>query len=111
MIAPLMIADYQQGKLDTTSKQFKVLTGIACIIGLMVPIFGANPIKAQILTQVFNVFVLPLVILGILILVNNRRLMGEHKAGISLNIGIILSLIFACVISYNGAIAIIENFK
>ena len=111
MIAPIMVADFQAGKLDLNSKQFKIITGIACAIGLMVPILGANPIKAQILTQVFNVFVLPLVIIGIIILVNKKELMGEHKAGIALNVGMILSLIFACIISYNGVVAIIENMK
>ena len=110
MIAPLMIADYEAGKLDTSSKRFKLISGIACIIGLMVPIFGANPIKAQILTQVFNVFVLPLVILGMLILINRKDLMGEHKAGPALNIGIVLALIFACIISYNGVLGIIESY-
>jgi len=110
MIAPLMIADYQDGELDMTSKRFKMLTGIACMIGLIVPIFGANPIKAQIMTQVFNVFVLPLVIIGILILINKKELMGEHKAGIGLNIGIIMALVFACIISYNGIVAIAEQF-
>ncbi|MEO0898143.1 MAG: Nramp family divalent metal transporter [Bacteroidota bacterium] len=111
MIAPLMIADYQQGKLDTSSRQFRILAGIACIIGLTVPILGANPIQAQILTQVFNVFVLPLVILGIMILINRRDLMGEQKAGIGLNLGLILSMIFACVISYNGVLAIWEKWQ
>ena len=111
MIAPLMIADYQKGELDTTSRQFKIITGIACLIGLMVPLFGANPIKAQILTQVFNVFVLPLVIIGIIILINRKELMGEHKAGWALNVGMILSLLFACVISYNGVVAIIEQMN
>ena len=109
MIAPLMIADYQQGKLDTSSNQFKVLTGIACIIGLAVPIFGANPIKAQILTQVFNVFVLPLVILGIILLLNRKQLMGEQRAGFALNTGMVLALVFACIISYNGVVAIMEQ--
>lgn len=109
MITPLMIADYEQGKLDTTSKRFKIITGIACIAGLAVPIFGANPINAQILTQVFNVFVLPLVILGMLILINNKQLMGTQKASWALNTGVVLALIFACIISYNGAIAIIEQ--
>ncbi len=47
MITPLMIAGYQKGKLDTTSKQFKILTGFAYLIGLTVPIFGTNPIKVQ----------------------------------------------------------------
>ncbi len=110
MIAPLMIADYQDGKLDMSSNQFKVLTGIACIIGLIVPLFGANPIKAQIMTQVFNVFVLPLVIICILILINRKALMGKHKAGLVLNTGIVMSLIFACIISYNGVMAIAEKF-
>jgi Mn2+/Fe2+ NRAMP family transporter len=110
MITPLMIADYEQGKLDTTSKRFKIITGIACLVGLAVPIFGANPIQAQLLTQVFNVFVLPLVIIGILVLINRKELMGEQKAGLALNTGIILSLVFACVISYNGVLAIIEKY-
>ncbi len=109
MITPLLIADYQAGKLDTSSRQFKVLTGIACIIGLTVPVFGANPIKMQILSQVFNVFVLPLVIIGIMMLINNQKIMKEHRAGILLNIGMTLSLVFACVVSYNGIQAILEK--
>ena len=109
MITPLMIADYQKGELDTSSKQFKILTGIACVVGLAVPVFGANPINAQILTQVFNVFVLPLVILGIIILTNRKELMGDHKAGLWLNIGMVAAMIFACIISYNGAVAIFEK--
>ncbi len=110
MIAPLMVADYQNGKLDMSSKQFKIIAGIACIIGLTVPIFGVNPIKAQILTQVFNVFVLPLVIFGIIILTNNKALMGEHKAGKALNLGMSTAFIFACIISYNGVIAVFNQF-
>ncbi len=111
MITPLLIADYQAGKLDTTSKQFKILAGISCVIGLAVPIFGGNPIEMQILSQVFNVFVLPLVILGIIILTNKKELMGNQKAGMALNIGMISSLIFACIISFNGVVAIIENMN
>lgn len=111
MISPLMIADYQAGKLDMKSKRFKILTAVACIIGLTVPVFGANPIQAQILTQVFNVFVLPLVILGIIILINKEKLMGKQKAGITLNVGMILAFIFSCIISYNGILAIWEVFN
>lgn len=109
MITPILIADYQAGKLDTSSKQFKIIAGIACIIGLAVPVLGANPIKAQILTQVFNVFVLPLVIIGIIVLTNNKSLMGSHKAGWALNLGMAAALFFACVISYNGVLAIVEQ--
>ena len=42
LIVPLLIADYKSGKLDSSSKQFKVITGIASVIGLTIPIFGAK---------------------------------------------------------------------
>ena len=109
MITPIMIADYQNGELDIQSNQFKIIAGLACIVGLTVPIFGANPINAQILTQVFNVFVLPLVILAMMILINRKSLMGEHKAGIILNIGMALSFVFACIMSYKGITEIIAQ--
>ncbi|ADV50100.1 natural resistance-associated macrophage protein [Cellulophaga algicola DSM 14237] len=110
LIAPILLADYQSGELDTTSKQFKIITGIASCFALIVPIFGANPIQMQILSQVFNVFVLPLVILGIILLVNNKGLMKEYKAGLGLNIGLFAALFFACVISYNGVVALFDFF-
>ncbi|WFO17159.1 divalent metal cation transporter [Cellulophaga baltica 4] len=110
MIAPILLADYQSGELDTSSKQFKIVTGIASCFALIVPIFGANPIQMQILSQVFNVFVLPLVILGIILLVNNKSLMKAYKAGLGLNVGLFAALFFACVISYNGVVALFDFF-
>ena len=110
LIAPLLIADYQSGKLDTSSKQFKIITFIACLVALIVPIFGANPIEMQILSQVFNVFVLPIVVLCIIIMVNNKRVMQEYKTSIWVNIGLFAALFFSCIISYNGALAVLDYF-
>ena len=90
------------------SLRFKVLTGVACLVGLTVPILGANPIYAQILTQVAAVFVLPLVIACILYLINQQELMGRHKAGFWLNLGLVAALIFACLVSYTGYLALSE---
>jgi Mn2+/Fe2+ NRAMP family transporter len=110
LIAPLLIADYQSGELDTTSKQFKIITFIACLVALIVPIFGANPIQMQILSQVFNVFVLPIVVLGIILMINNKKVMKNYKTSIWVNIGLFAALFFSCVISYNGMMAIIDLF-
>lgn len=109
MISSLLIADYQNGTLDTKSKQFRIIAGLACIVSLTVPITGANPVQIQVLSQVFNVFVLPLVIAGMMILINNKMLMGKHKAGLILNLGMLLALIFSLIISYNGVLGILEN--
>ncbi|RAJ15474.1 Nramp family divalent metal transporter [Arenibacter echinorum] len=110
LIAPILLADYQSGELDTTSKQFKIITAVACLFALIVPVFGANPIEMQILSQVFNVFVLPLVIFGIILLINNKKLMGNYKASIFLNIGLYAAFLFSIIISYNGIVALLDYF-
>jgi len=110
LITPLLLADYQSGKLDTNSRQFRIVTAIASVVALIVPVFGANPIEMQILSQVFNVFVLPIVIFGIILLVNNKEVMKGYHTGIGVNIGLFSALFFSCVISYNGILALIEYF-
>jgi len=110
MVAPLLIADYRKGELDMHSKMFRILAAVACLMGLIVPILGANPIVAQIATQVSQVFVLPLVILGIIYLANKKQLMGEYKAGPLLNIGMGTAFVFTCFISYTAVLAVIELF-
>ena len=110
LIAPLLVADCQSGELDTSSKQFKIITFIACLVALIVPVFGANPIEMQILSQVFNVFVLPLVILGIILMVNNKKVMKGYKTSTFVNIGLYASLLFACIISYNGVVALLNYY-
>lgn len=106
LIAPLLIEDYRSGKLDTQSKQFRIITGIAAIFALTIPVLGFNPVKGQILTQVFNVFVLPLVIIGIILMINNKKLMGKSAAGYLLNFVLGLAFLFSVLISYNGILAL-----
>jgi Mn2+/Fe2+ NRAMP family transporter len=110
MVAPLLVADYRKGELDTKSNQFKVITAIAALIGLTVPILGTNPIIAQIVTQVSGVFVLPLVIAAIAILTNDKQHMGEHRAGRVLNAGMLCAFVFSCFMLYTGINALIELF-
>ena len=108
LIAPLLLADYQSGTLDTNSRQFRIITAVASVVALAVPIFNANPIEIQILSQVFNVFVLPLVIIGIIVLINNKKLMRAYKTSMGMNIALGLALFFACVVSYNGILGVMD---
>lgn len=110
LIAPLLLADYQSGTLDTRSTQFRVVTFIAALVALIGPALGSNPIEIQILSQVFNVFVLPAVIIGIILLVNNKKVMQAYLTGLGVNIGLFAALFFSLVISYNGLVALTEYF-
>jgi len=110
LITPILIADYQSGKLDTSSKQFKVITAFACFFALIVPVFGSNPVEMQIVSQIFNVFVLPLVVIGIMFLINNKKIMKSYTTSTWINIILVLAFVFSCVISYNGVMALIAFF-
>ncbi|MTI40096.1 NRAMP family divalent metal transporter [Fulvivirga lutimaris] len=105
MIVPLMLGDYNFGKLDVSSGRFKLITAIASILALSVPIFGFNPIQGQIFTQVFNVFGLPLVVLSFLILWN-RKHMNLPGSKVVINIIMAAALVFSIIIMVNGLIDI-----
>ena len=111
MVLPLLIADYRSGELQVHTPMFRILTGIACVAALTVPVFGANPLSAQIATQIAQVFVLPLVVGCIFFLVNRKDLMGEYRAGILMNIGIVAAFGFSLVMSYLGVIALARMFS
>ena len=111
LIAPLLIADYQSGELDTNSRQFRMITAIACLVALIAPAFGANPIEIQILSQVFNVFVLPIVILGIILMLSSKKIMKTYKTSLVVYIGLYAALFFSLVISFNGIAALLVYFK
>ncbi|MEP5613878.1 MAG: divalent metal cation transporter [Cyclobacteriaceae bacterium] len=101
IIVPLMLADYSSGKLDISSKRFRIVTGVASVLALSVPLFGFNPIKGQIITQVFNVFGLPLVVTSLLVLWN-RKNTGLTVNKSWTNVIMCAALIFSIIISWNG---------
>ena len=105
MIVPLMLGDYNTGKLDVQTNRFKLITGVASVLALSIPIFGFNPIKGQIITQVFNVFALPLVVMSFLLLWN-RKAAGLPAKRTVTNIIMIAAFVFSIIIMWNGLIDI-----
>ena len=108
LIAPLLVADYQHGTLDTNSKQFRWITAVACVVALIGPILGANPIEIQILSQVFNVFVLPAVVLGIILLLRKKIVIKDYTTSLGVYMGMYGALFFSLIISYNGILGLMD---
>ena len=106
MLAPELISDYKAGEMQTGTPLFRILTGIAALAGLTIPILGTNPVITQIASQVTLVFVLPLVILFMMIMLNKSKVMGANRPGVLFNILMGMALCFACIVSYTGVIAL-----
>ena len=111
MVAPLLLSDYRAGRMETRTRSFKLICLAACALGLVVPALGRNPISITIMAQVANVFVLPLTVLAIVQLVNRKDLMGDNRAGLTLNAGLALAFAFSCVIAATGVRAILVTLK
>ena len=106
MLAPELISDFRDGEMQTGTPLFKILTGIAALVGLIIPILGTSPVITQIASQVTLVFVLPLVILLMIILLNKRSVMGDKRPGWVFTFLMILAFLFACIVSYTGVVAL-----
>jgi Mn2+/Fe2+ NRAMP family transporter len=110
MLAPLLIGDYKNKPVNYKGPLFRILTLTGLLFGLVVPLLGARPVFAMLISQLFQIFVLPLVIFAILYLLNKKEIMGKYKAGVWLNIGLILTFIFSLIMSYQSVLGLKGSF-
>lgn len=108
MLAPLLIGDYRGVPVNMKSKIFRVFCGIALLFGLTVPVFQARPVSAMIISQCFQILVLPIVTISIIYLLNKKDLMGKYKAGPWLNTGLLATLAFSLFMTYQSVIGLIS---
>lgn len=74
------VMGWQEGlnKKFHQAKQFYGVIIVSTLVGLLIPLFGIDPIKALFYTGVFYGITAPLLIFAILQIVNNKKLMGAH---------------------------------
>ena len=111
MLAPLLISDYQNKPVQYKGVTFRLYAGFAMLIGLVVPILKFKPVFAMIVSQAFQVFILPIVVLAMMYLLNKKELMKENKAKPGLNIILGLIVIFTLIISWQAVVGLIESFS
>ena len=106
MVAPLLIGDWKDGRMETNTPLFRVICLVAALWGLVVPLIGSNPVTVTVAVQVSNVFVLPLAVAAIMFLVNRRFVMGEHRAGWLMNVLLSAALAFSLAVAATGVMAL-----
>ncbi len=111
MLAPLLISDFQNKSVKYKGSQFRILTGVAILFGLVVPILKFNPVFAMIVSQAFQVFLLPIVVLAMMYLINRKDLMKENKAGLWMNVNLGIIVIFTLIISWQAVVGLMESFN
>lgn len=95
LLLPWLISDYRGSSRDLTTRLFRILVFLVTITGLFIPIFGGQPIVIMIASQAFSPLMMPLLILFLLIMLNNKKVMGDHRIGLWLNAGLVTTLLFS----------------
>ncbi len=77
---------YGLNKPPTRARQFYAVIAAATLIGILTNFIGINPIDALLWTGVINGFVAPPLLVLIMLVANNRAIMGKRVNGLGLNI-------------------------
>ena len=111
LLAPWLFADFNNKprNMKSTSSRLLVLWGI--LLGLVVPVFGGRPVLVMIMSQAMTVIVTPLILALMLYIYNKRSIMGQHTAGVTSNISLVVILLFTIAMAIAGVIGIVGQFN
>ncbi|MEQ6118391.1 Nramp family divalent metal transporter [Reichenbachiella sp. MALMAid0571] len=102
ILLPMLQSDYNQATLNFKSKQVRLIVLVISSLGLVVPLTHAPPILLMIASQAFGALLLPFTVGCMLYLGNKKDLMKTHLFGMTTNITMVLILLFAIFMSFNG---------
>lgn len=100
LIAPWLISDYTGKERNIKSPMYRILGLIGILFGFGMQFIDTTPPLLMVFSQAFQAMILPAVAIPIMILINNKKLMQEHVAGLKMNISLIAVILFSLLTSY-----------
>jgi len=111
LLLPWLICDYKGINRDVTKTIFRFLVIIVTLSGLIMPVFGGQPVVIMIASQAFSPLMMPLLIIFLMIIMNKKKVMGEYINGFWLNTGLTVTLIFSIFIFFIAFEGYIDFFR
>ena len=109
LIAPWLIADFTGRPRDLHSPMFRVLGLAGLLLAFVMQFLEQRPPAVMIFSQAFQAFILPAVVIPVLYLMNRRQVMGEHRAGTWMNVGLVATLLFGLLTAVLGVAELIRT--
>ena len=100
LMLPWLICDYMETEREMTLPKYRLMVFLISLLGLAVPLLGGKPVLVMLISQSFNVIILPVTVLCIFYLSNRADLMGEHKNTLRSNITLIAIFLFSLIIAF-----------
>lgn len=100
LIAPWLISDYAGKERNIRSPMYRILGLIGLLFGFGMQFINTTPPLLMVFSQAFQAMILPAVAIPVFIIINNKKIMKEHVAGMKMNIGLIAVILFSILTSY-----------
>ena len=110
ILAPWLLADYQNTERDLRSGQSRLIVLFVISLGLVVPIFGGRPVLVMIASQALITLATPLIILLMLLLQNKKAVMGDYVPSRAMNVAMGLIFLFSILMAITGIIGLADLF-
>ncbi len=107
LITPWLLADYSGKPRNIHSAQSRWLVLIALLFTFGSVFLEKKPPALMVFSMAFQACILPAVAIPIFLLINRKKLMGEHKANAMENIGVIAVILFSLLTSWFAIVDLI----
>jgi len=111
VLLPWLLSDYLNIPRKMNRPLFRIIVLCVASFGLIVPFFGGKPVIIMIASQAVSPVIMPFLTILLLILLNRKKIVGEHKNGIFMNCALITTLIFTLFMSYTALIGFIDFIR
>ena len=90
---------------------FRILGLGGLLLAFVMQLLEQRPPAVMVFSQAFQAFILPAVVIPILYLINRRQVMGEHRAGTWMNVGLAATLLFGLLTAFLGVAELIQMLR
>ncbi|MCX5771629.1 MAG: Nramp family divalent metal transporter [Candidatus Hydrogenedentes bacterium] len=111
LIGPWLIGDYTNRPIDPKSTSSRILVTVGALIALGAPYFPpsiAKPVFLMILTMALLAVILPFSTIAIMVLLNQKTYMKEHRSGPVMNLACHSPIVFSLIMTYYAVSGLCE---
>ena len=102
LLGPWLVCDYLNIPRTLNRRSIRIAVLLIALLGLIIPVFKGNPVIIMIASQAISPVLMPLLIIFVFIMINNRKIVGEYRNPLILNVALGLTFIFSLFMAYTA---------
>ena len=110
-LGPWLVCDYMNIPRKMDRPVIRVVVFLTALLTFVVPVFGGRPVTIMIASQAVSPVLMPLLIVLLFVILNSKKIVGDYKNPLLLNVGLIVTFIFSLFTSYAAVLGLMEFLK